>query len=82
MNRTAVHEAGHFLMFLKEAIKGKYVHILFLGDYLDPYPDEATPEEALEGFKDIIKFKEENPELVTLLLGNHKNFLCVRREIF
>ena len=21
MNRTAVHEAGHFLMFLKEAIK-------------------------------------------------------------
>lgn len=46
--------------------------IIFLGDYLDPYPDEnISYEEALAGFQDIIQLKEEHPDEVTLLLGNH-----------
>lgn len=61
----------HGREFWKEPIKGEYDHIIFLGDYLDPYPGEATPEEALERFKEILKFKNEHSELVTLLLGNH-----------
>ena len=47
-------------------------HIVFLGDYLDPYPDENIGvEEAFEGLQDIIKLKEEYPDGITLLLGNH-----------
>ena len=32
-------------------------HIVFLGDYLDPYPDidNITAEEAFEEFKELIK---------------------------
>lgn len=48
-----------------------YEKIIFLGDYLDPYPGEATAEEALENFKEILKFKKDNPDKVILLIGNH-----------
>lgn len=47
-------------------------HMVFLGDYLDPYPDdEILPSEAFMGLQDIVKLKEEYPDKVTLLLGNH-----------
>ena len=46
--------------------------IIFLGDYLDPYSEEEiTPEDAIKVFWDILELKKENPERVTLLLGNH-----------
>jgi hypothetical protein len=46
--------------------------VVFLGDYLDPYPQESiSKEEALKGFKEIIELKKENPDRITLLLGNH-----------
>lgn len=46
--------------------------VVFLGDYLDPYPYEGiTEEQALEEFKEIIQFKKENPNKVVLLIGNH-----------
>lgn len=46
--------------------------IVFLGDYLDPYPDEGiTPQDAIQNFIDIIHFKKEHPNNVILLLGNH-----------
>ena len=46
--------------------------IIFLGDYLDPYEEEGiSADEALENFREILKFKKENPGRVTLLLGNH-----------
>lgn len=46
---------------------------VFLGDYLDPYThyDGILPSEALVEFKDILEFKRQNVERVTLLLGNH-----------
>ena len=47
-------------------------HIIFLGDYLDPYEDEdIAPWEVFPRFENILALKEENPERVTLLLGNH-----------
>lgn len=47
--------------------------VVFLGDYLDPYPlEEITGEQAIEEFKDIIQFKKDNMDKVILLLGNHK----------
>lgn len=57
-------------------LKDKNTHIVFLGDYLDPYPDEFEhgvdyQEIAFECFKDILKLKKDNPDKITLLLGNH-----------
>lgn len=47
-------------------------HVLFLGDYLDPYEYEGVPiEEVFHRFEEIIYLKQKYPEDVTLLLGNH-----------
>lgn len=58
--------------------------IIFLGDYLDPYPEEITmaPElmecndfydarSNLNMLNDILSLKKENPNKVILLCGNH-----------
>jgi predicted phosphodiesterase len=46
--------------------------IIFLGDYLDPYFWEGiTFETAMIEFKNILSFKQKNPEKVILLTGNH-----------
>ena len=57
---------------IKQALSEKDSHIVFLGDYIDPYPHEhITPDEAFERFKDIISLKKLNPNKITLLIGNH-----------
>lgn len=46
--------------------------IVFLGDYLDPYWNERIlPDDATEELEEILLFKEQHPDRVTLLLGNH-----------
>jgi predicted phosphodiesterase len=46
--------------------------VIFLGDYLDPYENEWIYwSDAYKGLLDIIALKQENPEKVVLLLGNH-----------
>ncbi len=46
--------------------------VIFLGDYIDPYPQEdIDPQEAIGEFKRIIEFAGRFPENVVLLLGNH-----------
>ena len=46
--------------------------VVFLGDYLDPYPREGiTFEDALMEFERILAFKEDYPDKVVLLVGNH-----------
>lgn len=51
--------------------------VIFLGDYLDPYPHEyITREQAIEQFKEIIQFKKDNLDKVILLLGNHDCAYC------
>lgn len=63
----------HGRTFWESALKtGDYEKIVFLGDYTDPYEMEGiTNREALKNFKSIIAFKQQNPEKVVLLLGNH-----------
>lgn len=47
-------------------------HILFLGDYLDPYDYEGNPSwEGFPALEQIVFLKEKNPDTITLLLGNH-----------
>lgn len=46
--------------------------VVFLGDYLDPYSYEGiTFEDSVQEFKDILNFKEQYPDKVVLLVGNH-----------
>lgn len=46
--------------------------VVFLGDYLDPYSYEGiTFEDALIELEGILAFKEDYPDKVVLLLGNH-----------
>ena len=44
-------------------------HFVFVGDYFDAW--SITPAVQIQNFKEIIEFKESNPEQVTLLIGNH-----------
>lgn len=59
--------------FWREPVMGgHYEHVVFLGDYTDPYPQEYIEnDEAVEVFREIINFAEDHPGRVTLLLGNH-----------
>lgn len=44
--------------------------VVFLGDYTDPYHHCA--DDGLSTFLEIVAFKRQNPDRVTLLLGNHE----------
>lgn len=63
----------HGRTFWKEAVKDNDTEeVVFLGDYLDPYPKEGiSKEDALANFKEILQYKRQNYDRVTLLLGNH-----------
>ena len=45
-------------------------HIIFIGDYVDTF-DKIPPEKQAENLKDIVKFREENSDRCTMLIGNH-----------
>ena len=65
---------AHGRTFWKNGVNNieEYKRVIFLGDYVDPYPFEGISEEAAIGnFKEIIDLKKANPEKVVLLLGNH-----------
>ena len=66
----------HGRTFWREAVKfgiENNVRIVFLGDYLDPYSsmEGITPEDAIPIFKEILQLKKDNPDKITLLVGNH-----------
>ena len=74
----------HGRSFWKEPVKDiienyNDVHVVFLGDYTDPYLNEIdsvtgeaiTTSQGYDSLLDVIKVKNENPDRVTLLLGNH-----------
>ena len=61
----------HGRNFWKQAIDSDVDKIIFLGDYLDHYRGESTYDYDIENFKEIVQFKKDNPDKVTLLLGNH-----------
>lgn len=63
----------HGRPFWRDAVQNiETTPVIFLGDYLDPYPqDHVTWKDSWNGLKDIIDLKRKHPEHVTLLLGNH-----------
>lgn len=62
----------HGREFWKPALDYKG-EVIFLGDYTDPYPSEdITDEDAWQNLLRIVAFKQQNPERVTLLVGNHE----------
>ncbi len=63
----------HGRTFWLEAVaSGSYDKVIFLGDYVDPYPWEGIDNHmALSNFKDIIALKKSRMDSVVLLLGNH-----------
>ena len=66
----------HGRSFWKDAIEkhiDKCDKIIFLGDYLDEYPDEnITRRQSKENFKEVINLKENNRDKVILILGKHE----------
>lgn len=75
----------HGRSFWKEPVK-KYIDtvdkIVFLGDYLDPYPNEGqnyTSQEVFQNMMDIIELKRSNMDKVVLLKGNHDQHYSSRR---
>ena len=63
----------HGRTFWREAVGAVgEMPVVFLGDYLDPYPDEwINRQEAWDELQAIVALKKAQPERVTLLLGNH-----------
>jgi hypothetical protein len=61
----------HGLTYWKEAVSDnpdcRYV---FLGDYLDPY-EPLSRQHLISNLQEIIAFKQQRPDDVVLLLGNH-----------
>ena len=63
----------HGRPFWREPVeRGDYAHVVFLGDYCDPYPREGIyEEEALQMFQEVVDFASSHASTTTLLLGNH-----------
>ena len=71
-----VHGRDFWKSPVEETLLQTTAEIVFLGDYLDPYPYEWTVDtdcraQALDRFKQILELKKQNRQRVTLLLGNH-----------
>ena len=61
---------------VKEVLEKTNARVVFLGDYLDCYPNEFRHNEnykeiAIFNFNEIINLKKEFSNRITLLLGNH-----------
>lgn len=64
---------GRTFWRIAEEVINEMDKVVFLGDYLDPYPEEnITPDDALNEFYKILEFKDKYPEKVVLLIGNHE----------
>ena len=72
-NRILIIPDVHGRTFWRDAVEAAgEMPVVFLGDYLDPYPDEwISRQEAWDELQAIVALKKAQPERVTLLLGNH-----------
>ena len=62
----------HGRTFWKDAVKQarEDEQVIFLGDYMDPYPqEEISFEQTTSNLKEIISYKKENMDKCVLLLG-------------
>lgn len=87
--KTLIVSDVHGRFFWKEPVvecleKYPDAKIVFLGDYLDPYPKEwgddpdlvwdakdDYKEKAIENFKEILELKKQYSDRIILLIGNH-----------
>lgn len=81
-----IHGRDFWRKPVQETLKEGDEKIIFLGDYLDPYPHEWDKDVdyrkiAIERFKEIIELKRNNTERVTLLLGNHDCGYCIGDDV-
>lgn len=63
-----VHGEQEWKEIIKSHPNGKFI---FLGDYCDPHNEKLSYNDVIENLKEIIQFKKEHSDCVTLLLGNH-----------
>lgn len=71
-----VHGRAFWREPVMETLQDTDAHIIFLGDYHDPYPQEFSDgddylQRSVDQFKEIIELKKQNPGRMTLLIGNH-----------
>ena len=71
-----VHGRDFWKEPVKQELKNNETSIIFLGDYTDPYSSEWEPnfdylQHTVDNFKEIIELKKQNPDRITLILGNH-----------
>lgn len=73
MDEVLIIPDVHGRTFWKEAVAARdYDRIVFLGDYVDPYPEEGiNTEMAYNVLFDILDLKRADPERIVLLWGNH-----------
>lgn len=64
-----VHGRNVWKKAASKLVFGEVDQIIFIGDYFDSFDIDGKSQ--IENFKDIIKFKKDNPDTVTLLTGNH-----------
>jgi hypothetical protein len=71
-----VHGRAFWIDPVRDVLVNTDAHIVFLGDYHDPYPNEFNYDDdylqiSVDRFKEILELKKQNPERITLLIGNH-----------
>lgn len=71
-----VHGRDFWKEPVKKVLEDTSAHIVYIGDYTDGYPTEWEPnfdyrQHTVDNFKEIIELKKQNPDRITLLLGNH-----------
>ena len=72
IQKIAIIPDVHGRKFWRRVVEEDADKIIFLGDYGDPYgSEEISHKDALIELEEIIRFQEENPNKVVLLLGNH-----------
>lgn len=87
MMRVLIIPDVHGLSFWKEPVN-RYINevdrMVFLGDYLDPYPDKGESvdtDDIFGNLVEIIKLKHEHKEKVVLLIGNHDYHYFSKRAL-
>ena len=71
-----VHGRDFWKEPVKQELKNSETSIIFLGDYTDGYHAEWEPnfdylQHTVDNLKEIIELKKQDPDRITLLLGNH-----------
>lgn len=56
-------------------------HVIFMGDYVDPYSfDNISEQDVIPRFKEILEFARRYKNRVTLLIGNHCDYMDFTRD--